>query len=57
MVTVVPELQIWFEGVSDLPRRAKGSSLPALLPCVLSKVHHYMANTSTDALSSLQSCC
>lgn len=57
MVTVVPELQIWFEAMFDLPRRAKGSSLPALLPCILSEVHQYVANTSTDALSSLQSCC
>lgn len=56
MFIAVSELQIWCEVMSDLPRRAEGSSLPALLSCVLSEVHQNVASTSTDALSILQSC-
>lgn len=56
MFVTVSESQIRSEVMSDLPKRAEGSSLPALPPRGLSEVHQNMASASADALSVLQSC-
>lgn len=54
MFSAVSALQVRPAAVSDLPGRAEGSRLPAVLPRVLSQVHQDVAGPRADALSVLQ---